>query len=185
MQSLCTLTTSSDTFCTAVNEKRKHNGASGWSGQYGTVVGERRGQKKWGTGKKGGNKGGQEEKEMKRKGIKEKGLNFVTQGKERKITEYIDFFYSLHHLYKYIEPQKTNKKENLRKKTNSAIQKPTTAVRQTESKRGASCERVHERDRTAERGRRQNETWQEKRRAAGESRKSAQLCVWKCINMWD
>jgi len=26
MQSLCTLTTSSDTFCTAVNEKRKHNG---------------------------------------------------------------------------------------------------------------------------------------------------------------
>lgn len=29
MQSLCTLTTSSDTFCTAVNEKRKHNGAVG------------------------------------------------------------------------------------------------------------------------------------------------------------
>lgn len=37
------------------------------------------------------------------------GLNFFTQGKERKITEYIDFFYSLHHLYKYIEspPKKT------------------------------------------------------------------------------
>lgn len=34
MQSLCTLTTSSDTFCTAVNEKRKHNGASGWSGGF-------------------------------------------------------------------------------------------------------------------------------------------------------
>lgn len=29
MQSLCTLTTFSDTFCTAVNKKRKHNGASG------------------------------------------------------------------------------------------------------------------------------------------------------------
>lgn len=37
--------------------------------------------------------------------------------KKRKITEYIDFFYSLHHLYKYIEPplpkikQKRNAKE--------------------------------------------------------------------------
>ena len=29
MQSLCTLTTSSYTFCTAVNEKRKHNGGVG------------------------------------------------------------------------------------------------------------------------------------------------------------
>lgn len=61
-------------------------------------------------------RGGGDEEE-KNKGIKE-GLNFVTQGKERKITEYIDFFYSLHHLYKYIEPQKTKKeKKNRRKKT--------------------------------------------------------------------
>lgn len=37
-------------------------------------------------------------------------------GKEKKFTEYIDFFYSLHHLYKYIEPQKTNKEKLLRKK---------------------------------------------------------------------
>lgn len=46
------------------------------------------------------------------------GLNFFTQGKERKITEYIDFFYSLHHLYKYIEspPEKKENKKLLRKK---------------------------------------------------------------------
>lgn len=37
-------------------------------------------------------------------------------GKKKKFTEYIDFFYSLHHLYKYIEPQKTNKEKLLRKK---------------------------------------------------------------------
>lgn len=36
-----------------------------------------------------------------------KGLNLFTLGKERKKkTEYIDFLYSLHHLYKYIESQK-------------------------------------------------------------------------------
>lgn len=34
--------TSSDTSCTAVNEKRKHNGASRWSGGGGTGVGEDR-----------------------------------------------------------------------------------------------------------------------------------------------
>lgn len=46
------------------------------------------------------------------------GLNFFTQGKERKITEYIDFFYSLHHLYKYIEspPKKTKQKTFEKKK---------------------------------------------------------------------
>lgn len=47
---------------------------------------------------------------MKREGREEKikkGLNFFTLGKERKKnTEYIDFLYSLHHLYKYIESQK-------------------------------------------------------------------------------
>lgn len=36
--------------------------------------------------------------------------------KKKNFTEYIDFFYSLHHLYKYIEPQKTNKEKLLRKK---------------------------------------------------------------------
>lgn len=79
---------------------------------------------------------------MKREGVKDKGRpKLCHSGKERKITEYIDFFYSLHHLYKYIEPQKTKKKEKkTSQKKNSAIQKPTTAVRQTESKRGESRE---------------------------------------------
>lgn len=43
-----------------------------------------------------------EESGMNREERKEKGRpKLFTQ--ERKITEYIDFFYSLHHLYKYIE----------------------------------------------------------------------------------
>lgn len=45
---------------------------------------------------------------MNRGGGRRKGRPklFFTRGgkKKRKITEYIDFFYSLHHLYKYIEP---------------------------------------------------------------------------------
>lgn len=47
MQSLCTFTTSSDTFCTAVNEKRKHNGASGgWTwGMWGDCRREERGRR--------------------------------------------------------------------------------------------------------------------------------------------
>jgi len=117
---------------------------------------------------------------MKREGVKDKErpklFHSGERGEERKITEYIDFFYSLHHLYKYIEPQKTKKTSE---KNNSAIQKPTTAVRQTESKRGESSESIHERDRGAEKDRRQYETWQEKGVRGGlwESRESAQLCV--------
>lgn len=48
------------------------------------------------------------DEEGRSKGEKE-GLNFVTQERKKKITEYIVFFNSLHHLYKYIEP---SKKEN-------------------------------------------------------------------------
>lgn len=39
---MCTLTTSSDTFCTAVNEKRKHNGGAVRVGQSGSCRGEER-----------------------------------------------------------------------------------------------------------------------------------------------
>lgn len=68
MQSLCTLTTSSDTFCTAVNEKRKHNGASGWSvGDVGQLW-ER------GEGRKSEVEGGKEETNVgKRRGGDEEG----------------------------------------------------------------------------------------------------------------
>lgn len=54
--------------------------------------------------------GRKEDQGMKREGKEERikeGLKFLTLGKKKKkITEYIDFFYSLHHLYKYIESQK-------------------------------------------------------------------------------
>lgn len=46
MQSLCTFTTSSDTFCTAVNEKKNANTMGrrvGGAGACGPAVGERRG----------------------------------------------------------------------------------------------------------------------------------------------
>lgn len=66
---------------------------------------------------------------------------------------------------------KKKKEKLLRKKTknkNSATQKPTTAVRQTESKRRESSDRIHERNRGAEKDGKQSETWQ-----AGGSRECA------------
>lgn len=75
MQSLCTFTTSSDTFCTAVNEKkkRKHNGASGgWSwGMWAGCGREERGRRSEVEGSK-------EKKDGKRSGDEEgrsKGIN--------------------------------------------------------------------------------------------------------------
>lgn len=64
------------------------------------------------------------------------------------------------------------KKKKVQK--NSAIQKPTTAVRQTESKR------IEGRERERSRGsRRQYETWLEKReeQQGGAERVSVQLCI--------
>lgn len=95
--------TSSDTFCTAVNRKRQHKGASSWGG--GDGCGEK--------DPKSEVEGRKVDQGMKREGREEKikkDLNFLTLGKERKkVTEYIDFLYSLHHLYKYIESQKKEK----------------------------------------------------------------------------
>lgn len=68
--------TSSDTFCTAVNRKRKHKGASRWRGD--------------GCGEedpKSEVEGRKVDQGMKREGKEEeikKGLNFFTLGKERK-----------------------------------------------------------------------------------------------------
>lgn len=70
MQSLCTLTTSSDTFCTAVNEKREHNGASGWmwdSWQRGED------QRSEVEGSKEETNVGKRREGMKREGVKDKG----------------------------------------------------------------------------------------------------------------
>lgn len=92
-------------------------------------------------------------------------------GKKKKFTEYIDFFYSLHHLYKYIEPQKTNKEKLLRKKEkrkqrNTETHNSSKANKAREERE--SSDRIHERDRGAEKDRRQFETWREGG-AAGES----------------
>lgn len=82
-----------------------------------------------------------------------------------------------------MNPKKQKKKQNKnfseKKKQNSAIQKPTTAVRQTESKRGESSERVHERGRRKQRKRGGSMRHGKKKRgrAVGKSRESAQLCV--------
>lgn len=76
MQSLCTFTTSSDTFCTAVNEKkkRKHNGASGgWSwGMWAAGCGREE------RGRRSEVEGSKEKKDGKRSGDEEgrsKGIN--------------------------------------------------------------------------------------------------------------
>lgn len=75
MQSLCTLTTFSDTFCTAVNKKRKHNGASG------AGAGDE-GQKEWGRGQFGGKKCWKGERYEREK--RKEGLNF-SLGKEKSL----------------------------------------------------------------------------------------------------
>lgn len=62
---------------------------------------------------------------------------------------------------------------------NSAIQKPTTAVRQTESRRGESSEGVHMRERVAENYRRQYETWQEKRGERSGKAERARNCAYE------
>lgn len=71
--------------------------------------------------------GRKEDQGMKMEGKEERikeGLKFLTLGgKKKKITEYIDFFYSLHHLYKYIESQKRNK-TNLREKKTAQYGNP-------------------------------------------------------------
>lgn len=62
---------------------------------------------------------------MKREGVKDKGRpKLFHSGGERKITEYIDFFYSLHHLYKYIESQKTKKEKKLEEKKTAQYRNP-------------------------------------------------------------
>lgn len=74
-------------------------------------------------------------------GVKDKGRpKFLSlRGKKEKITEYIDLFYSLHHLYKYIEPQKTKQKK--KRKTSDEKKKQ----RNTESHNSSKANRKQER----------------------------------------
>lgn len=88
--------------------------------------------------------------------IKE-GLNLCTQGEERKITEYIDFFYSLHHLYKYIEPQKTERKKKKNfgeknKQRNTETHNSSKANRKRESSERADEEEQRSREEERRRG---------------------------------
>lgn len=95
--------------------------------------------------------------------------------RKENITEYIDFIYSLHHLYKYIEPKKDQYSSE---KKNSAIQKPTTAVRQTESEREEK-KRARERERNGGSSMRhgQEESGSERQSAERKTVGAHDLCI--------
>lgn len=143
MQSLCTLLL---LIRSAQLSTKNANTTGRWGGVGGTDAGERR-PKKWGRGQE---QGSRDEEGRKRGKDKERPKLFYSgERKKKKITEYIDFFNSLHHLYKYIESQKRNKTNLREKKRNTETHNSSKANRKQEE-RESSDRRSERRERAEE-----------------------------------